>query len=59
MKEPRIEPDRASPGGAADSPKRRRQRGFTLIELLVVMVIIGAGGALVGPRLFRNVGRSK
>ena len=59
MKEPRIEPDRASPGGAADSPKRRRQRGFTLIELLVVMVIIGLLGALVGPRLFRNVGRSK
>lgn len=59
MKTPRIEPDRASPVGAATLSEHRRQRGFTLIELLVVMVIIGLLGALVGPRLFRNVGRSK
>jgi general secretion pathway protein G len=39
--------------------QRSRQQGFTLIELLVVMVIIGLLGALVGPRLFRNVGKSK
>lgn len=35
------------------------QKGFTLIELLVVMVIIGLLGALVGPRLFKNVAKGK
>jgi general secretion pathway protein G len=37
----------------------RRQSGFTLIELLVVVVIIGLLAALVGPRLFGRVGKSK
>ena len=37
----------------------RTLKGFTLIELLVVMVIIGLLGALVMPRLFKNVGKSK
>ena len=41
------------------SQGQQQQKGFTLIELLVVMVIIGLLGALVGPRLFKNVGRSK
>src|SRR6476660_3684531 len=36
-----------------------RECGFTWIELLVVMVIIGLLGALVMPRLFKNVGKSK
>ncbi|MDA8084876.1 MAG: type II secretion system major pseudopilin GspG [Nitrospiraceae bacterium] len=38
---------------------RRDRRGFTLIELLVVMVILGLLAAIVGPNLFRNVGKGK
>lgn len=34
-------------------------KGFTLIELLVVMIILGLLAALVGPKLFRHVGKSK
>ncbi len=37
----------------------RGARGFTLIELLVVMVIVGLLAALVGPRLFKNVGKGR
>lgn len=34
-------------------------RGFTLIELLIVMVIIGLLSALVGPKMFSKVGKSR
>ena len=36
-----------------------KQAGVTLIELLVVVTIIALFAALVGPRMFRQVGRSR
>jgi general secretion pathway protein G len=39
--------------------ERKRPDGFTLIELLIVMVIIGLLAALVGPKFFGKVGKSK
>ncbi|MBW1787319.1 MAG: type II secretion system major pseudopilin GspG [Deltaproteobacteria bacterium] len=39
--------------------EKRREKGFTLIELLIVMVILGLLAALVGPRMFGKVGKSK
>lgn len=41
-------------------PKRRNtQAGVTLIELMVVVTIIALFVALVGPQLFKQVGKSK
>src|SRR3990172_2715875 len=37
----------------------KNRAGFTLIELLVVIVIIGMLAAIVGPKLFGKVGKSK
>ncbi len=37
----------------------RNKNGFTLVELLIVMVIIGLLAALVGPKMFGKVGKSK
>jgi general secretion pathway protein G len=39
--------------------RRQTEAGITLIELLVVVTIIALFAALVGPRLFKQVGKSK
>jgi general secretion pathway protein G len=48
---------------AQDSQRPQRtaglQAGVTLIELLVVVTIIALFAALVGPRLFKHVGKSR
>jgi len=36
----------------------RAQGGFTLLELVMVLVIIGVILAMVGPRVFTNLGRA-
>jgi len=43
----------------AHSTKRNPQSGITLIELMVVVVIIALFAALVGPALFKNVGKAQ
>lgn len=39
--------------------KTSSKQGFTLLELLVVLVIIGLLAGIVGPSLFKNVGKSE
>lgn len=39
--------------------KRKKQKGLTLIELMVVITIIALIGAIVGPRVFKQLGGAK
>ncbi|PHV13524.1 type II secretion system major pseudopilin GspG [Chitinimonas sp. BJB300] len=41
------------------SSLRLRQTGFTLLELLIALVIIGLLVGVVGPNLFKNLGKSE
>ena len=50
---------RKSRRGTEQVRRISRAAGITLIELLVVVTIIAMFAALVGPRLFRQVGRSR
>ena len=38
--------------------KIKSERGFTLIEILIAIVIIAAFASIVGPELFKQVGKS-
>lgn len=40
-------------------PPRRRDAGYSLLEILIVLTIIALIAALVGPRLFAQLDRSK
>ncbi|GLR12251.1 type II secretion system major pseudopilin GspG [Chitinimonas viridis] len=40
-------------------PLFRSSRGFTLLELLIALVIIGLLVGVVGPNLFKNLGKSE
>ena len=39
--------------------KRKKQKGLTLIELMVVITIIALIGAIIGPRVFKQLGGAK
>ncbi len=43
----------------AEKPRRNRESGFSLLEILIVLAIMALIAALVAPRLFNQVDRSK
>lgn len=43
----------------ADSVVRRSERGYSLLEVLIVLAIVALVATLVGPRLMKQLDRSK
>ncbi len=39
--------------------QNRRERAFTLVEMMAVVVIIGLLAAVIGPKIFKNVGTAQ
>lgn len=50
---------REIPAGSGGRSRGRRRSGYSLLEILVVLAIIALIAAVVGPRLFAQLDRSK